>query len=84
MKRKRPAHCKGCMDFHNAGRRNPKGGLEKYNSWCRTFAKPAERAVARCKATGVKRSIPTIQLQQIVKDDVREVRFDNEYTYRMD
>ena len=44
MKRKRPAHCKGCMDFHNAGRRNPKGGLEKYNSWCCTFAKPAERA----------------------------------------
>lgn len=54
MKINRPNHCKGCTSFHNAGRANPKGGLEKYNAWCCAKGQPAIKAISWCKLTGAK------------------------------
>lgn len=55
MKPARPKHCKGCVRFYSAGRRDPKGGLEKFNAWCPAHGTPAEKAIAWCKTHGAKR-----------------------------
>ena len=54
MKPKMPTHCKDCTYFHNAGRNNPKGGLEKYNAWCCRNGQPANKSVGWCKTHGMK------------------------------
>ena len=54
-KPKRPEHCKGCISFHNAGRKDPKGGLEKYNSWCCAHGTPAVKAISWCKIHSAKK-----------------------------
>ena len=40
-------HCKGCVNHHNAGRKQPKPGQAKYNDWC--CAKGAPVDVGWCK-----------------------------------
>lgn len=42
-------HCKGCVNLHNAGRKNPTAGLEKFNNWCCLKGQPAHKAIAWCK-----------------------------------
>ena len=50
---------KFCMHFHNAGRRNPHGGMEKYNAWCCQKGSPAYEAIGWCKTHGAKRIVET-------------------------
>jgi hypothetical protein len=54
VKPAKPEHCKGCTSFHNAGRGNPVGGLEKRNAWCCAKGAPAKESVGWCKLNNKK------------------------------
>ena len=51
-------HCKGCVNLHNAGCKNPVAGLEKFNNWCCLKGQPAHKAIAWCK-THIKKILKT-------------------------
>lgn len=54
MSHERPAHCKGCGYFHNAGRKDPPKSLEKYNAWCCSKGSAAQNSIGWCKLHGKK------------------------------
>jgi hypothetical protein len=56
MRPSQPKHFKGCVFYTNARRREPNGGLEKYNAWCSKKGDTASKSVGWCKNNDMKRT----------------------------